>query len=121
MKAEVAYYWNDSLSRLIDSDFKYCWWPKSSFDKIHVSRAMRKYVLCHMRTTKAQISLRIRAVWASVWSVLAVRMKNVQSLATHWVHSEDQSARASTKADQNLRWAHSHFVGFKVWAGEQQN
>ena len=27
-----------------------------------MSRAMRKRVLCHMRTTKAQISLRIRAV-----------------------------------------------------------
>ena len=27
----------------------------------HMSRAMRKHVLCHMRTTKAQISLRIRA------------------------------------------------------------
>ena len=27
-----------------------------------LSRAMRKCVLCHMRTTKAQISLRIRAV-----------------------------------------------------------
>ena len=29
---------------------------------INMSRAMRKCVLCHMRTTKAQISLRIRAV-----------------------------------------------------------
>ena len=28
----------------------------------YVSRAMRKCVLCHMRTTKAQISLGIRAV-----------------------------------------------------------
>ena len=28
----------------------------------YMSRAMRKCVLCHMRTTKAQISLRIRAV-----------------------------------------------------------
>ena len=30
-----------------------------------VSRAMRKCALCHMRTTKAQISLRIRAVWSA--------------------------------------------------------
>ena len=30
------------------------------------SRAMRKRVLCHMRTTKAQISLRIRAVWSAL-------------------------------------------------------
>ena len=32
---------------------------------IKLSRAMRKSVLCHMRTTKAQISLRIRAVWSA--------------------------------------------------------
>ena len=29
---------------------------------LHMSQAMRKCVLCHMRTTKAQISLRICAV-----------------------------------------------------------
>ena len=29
---------------------------------LQLSRAMRKCALCHMRTTKAQISLRIRAV-----------------------------------------------------------
>ena len=31
-------------------------------NKFYVSRAMRKHVLCHMRTTKVQISLHIRAV-----------------------------------------------------------
>ena len=31
------------------------------YNVFHVSRAMRKRVLCHMQTTKAQISLRIRA------------------------------------------------------------
>ena len=31
----------------------------------HMSRAMIKRVLCHMRTTKAQISLRIHAVWSA--------------------------------------------------------
>ena len=31
----------------------------------HLSRAMRKCVLCHMRTTKAQIRLRICAVWSA--------------------------------------------------------
>ena len=30
--------------------------------EIHMSQAMRKCVLCHMRTTTAQISLRIHAV-----------------------------------------------------------
>ena len=32
---------------------------------LYMSRAMRKGVLCHMRTTKAQISLCIRAVWSA--------------------------------------------------------
>ena len=35
-----------------------------SFHK-KLSRAMRKCVLCHMRTTMAQISLRIRTVWSA--------------------------------------------------------
>ena len=44
-------------------------WNSSAFIcKINSSRAMRKCALCHMRTTKAQISLRIRAVWsAPLW------------------------------------------------------
>ena len=33
--------------------------------RMNMSRAMRKCVLCHMRTTKAQISVRIRAVWSA--------------------------------------------------------
>ena len=32
---------------------------------IQLSPAMRQGVLCHMRTTKAQISLRFRAVWSA--------------------------------------------------------
>ena len=31
----------------------------------YMNHAMRKCVLCHMRTTKTQISLRIRAVWSA--------------------------------------------------------
>ena len=31
----------------------------------HMSRAMRKCVSCHMRTTKVQISLHVRAVWSA--------------------------------------------------------
>ena len=31
-------------------------------NKFYVSRTMRKHVLCHMRTTKVQISVHIRAV-----------------------------------------------------------
>ena len=31
----------------------------------YLGHIMRKRVLCHMRTTKVQISLRIRAVWSA--------------------------------------------------------
>ena len=47
-----------------------------------------------MRRAKTQISLGI----CPVWSVFAVRIRNLALLATHWAH----------------RWAHSHFVGFVV-------
>ena len=30
-----------------------------------MGQVMRNFVLCHVRTTKAQISLRIRAVWSA--------------------------------------------------------
>ena len=44
-----------------------------SLSPFHTSRAMRKHVLCHMRTTKAQISLRIRAfVVRCLYSVMSV-------------------------------------------------
>ena len=33
--------------------------------KIYMSRAMRKPILCHIQTTKTQISLRICAVWSA--------------------------------------------------------
>ena len=36
------------------------WWNNYQLDQV-----MRKHVLCHMRTTKVQISLRIRAVWSA--------------------------------------------------------
>ena len=48
--------------------FQICFWDaitKLSHWINQVSQAMRKCVLCHMRTTKAQISLRIRAVWSA--------------------------------------------------------
>ena len=40
-------------------------WVKHQPTLNKVSRAMTKGLLCHMRTTKAQISLRIRAVWSA--------------------------------------------------------
>ena len=36
-----------------------------SNNKKQLSQAIIKCVLCHMRTTKAQISLRMRAVWSA--------------------------------------------------------
>ena len=45
-----------------------------SMDQIflnNMSRAMRKCVLCHLGTTKAQISLRIRVVWSAPLSFTA--------------------------------------------------
>ena len=39
--------------------------PVTKLSLINMSRAMRKRVLCHMRTAKVQISLRIRAVWSA--------------------------------------------------------
>ena len=32
---------------------------------LHMGQVMRKRVVCHMRTTKAQITLRIRAIWSA--------------------------------------------------------
>ena len=62
-----------------------------------------------VRPAKTQISLGIRPVWSE------------SSLCTQWVakdpsflpaDSEDWSDWADTQADQSLRWAHTHFVGF---------
>ena len=39
--------------------------PLQKSTVLYVSQAMKKCVLCHMGTTKAQISLRIRAVWSA--------------------------------------------------------
>ena len=36
-----------------------------SYTQLHMSRAMRKCILYHMQTTKAQISLHIHAVWSA--------------------------------------------------------
>ena len=58
---------------------------------------------------KTQISLGIRPVW-SEFSLSAWR--NLGSLATHWVHSEDWSDWVDAQSDLSLRWVHTHFVGF---------
>ena len=41
------------------------WGIKPHKFRIQLSRALRKHVLCHMRTTKVQISLRIHAIWSA--------------------------------------------------------
>ena len=66
-----------------------------------------------MRPAKTQISLGIRPVW-SVFAVgvFAVRMKKAWVLSYPWTHSEDSSDWADAQADQCLRWALTHFVGF---------
>ena len=64
-----------------------------------------------MRPAKTQISLGIHPVWSesslSAW-------RNLGSLATHWAHSELWSDWADAQADESLRWAHTHFVGFDM-------
>ena len=62
-----------------------------------------------VRPAKTQISLGIHPVW----SVFAVRMKKP------WVLTYPMSAQrrlwsdwADAQADLNLRWVHTHFVGF---------
>ena len=46
-------------SAILQQIFVFIMWTK------HMSHVMRKPCLCHMLTTKAQISLRIRAVWSA--------------------------------------------------------
>ena len=60
---------------------------------------------------KTKISLGIRLVWSG--SLLSAWRK-LESLATHWAHTEDWSDWADAQADLSLRWVHTHFVGFVV-------
>ena len=59
---------------------------------VYMSRLMTKPIKWHVRLAKTQISLDTRPVW-SEYSLSAWR--NIESLATHWAHSED--------SDQNGR------------------
>ena len=83
---------------------------------------MTKPTKRHVHPAKTQISLGISPVWSE--SLLSAWRK-LGSLATHWAHSEDSDQTGqmprliwvfagSTQSDQNLRWAHNHFVGFVV-------
>ena len=45
----------------------------------------------------------------AVWSESSLSAwRNLGSLATHWVHSED----SDQTGQMPLHWAHTHFVGF---------
>ena len=105
-------------------------WSLHDIYRNKMSHIMIKPTKWHVRSVKTQISLGIRPVWSesslSAWRklgslaihwapslirVFAVRMKKA------WVLSYPLSAQrrlwsADAQADPNLRWAHSHFVGF---------
>ena len=61
-----------------------------------------------MRPAKTQISLDIRPVWSES-SLCAQRVAKDPS----FLHVDSEDA---DQADLNLRWPHSHFVGFVVVA-----
>ena len=67
----------------------------------HMSRAMRKCVLCYMRTTKAQISLRIRAVWSAPLLCTAFTQ-------LYWLNNTSETpATCWEEIVLLLRWKHS--------------
>ena len=71
------------------------------------------------------IERRLRSAWASAQSdqfSLSTRRRNLSSLATQWVHSEDWSDWADAHVDLILPWESSHFVGFVMrWLGYGKN
>ena len=76
---------------------------------MQMSRDMTKPTKWHVRPAKTQISLGIRPAWSE------------SSMCAQWVakdpkflhaDNEDWSFWADAQADLNLRWAHTHFVGF---------
>ena len=73
---------------------------------------MTKPIKWHVRPAKTQISLGICPVWSE--SLLSA-WRNVGSLATHWVHSEDSDQTGRTP---RLIWVFAgrtcHFVGFAM-------
>ena len=65
-----------------------------SISVLRLSRAMRKRVLCHMRTTKAQISLRIRNGFSSVNKIPSLMLASVAeqaSLSLTWSETPENT------------------------------
>ena len=72
--------------------------------RLHKSRNVWKRTFGHLRPKKAQVFLRIRAVWSE--SSLSAR-RNFSSLTVQiCVQWRFRSACANAQADLNLRWAH---------------
>ena len=73
------------------------------------SHSMTKPIKWHVRPAKTQISLGIQPVWSessmSVW-------RNLGSLDTYWVHSDDFDKTARTDRLINLRWVYRSFCWF---------
>ena len=73
-------------------------WPSARFSYlIEMSRAMRKCVLCHMRTTKAQISLRIRLCFRCLDSI--VSLDSIAEISSLW------PASVAAQAGLCLAWS----------------
>ena len=73
--------------------------------QLDVSQAMRKCVLCHMRTTKAQISLCIRAVWSAPFIVRCLHVDSVMSLVSVIKISSLMLASVAEQASLRLTWS----------------
>ena len=59
------YFKRMTIKHYIDNSLPYVRMNLSRQKIKQLSRAMRKCVLCHMRTTKAQISVRTHATWSA--------------------------------------------------------
>ena len=101
--------WNLIMTYVNNKDIYislYSWFLKL----MHLSCLMTKPTKWRVHPAKTQISLGICPVWSeswlSVWSKfgsLSYPLSAQRSLWSDW---------ADAQADQSLRWAHTHFVGF---------
>ena len=65
MTSVESYIGQSALSFIIDTAYTEHHSGNSVASSVYVGQVMRKCVLCYMRTTKVQISLRIHAVWSA--------------------------------------------------------
>ena len=69
-----------------------------------LSHRTAKPTKCPVRQVKTQTNLGIHPVWSD--------QRNLGSVATHWLHSEDWSDWADAQTDLRLRCAHVSFCLF---------